>query len=236
MILRLILRSAQKVILFSALGLLFSVLAEPTTDLGTGLAYFRLHSLENEAPALSVALAAKSALVLDVRYATASKDVKPSFRELLASYAGPAPLLVLVSPETPPVIAEALATAPTRSLVTLGVQDSAPAPAVIVEQTARTDRRAYDALEAGVPLAALIDGKIEKERYDEASLMTDFRNGNTNAEPPAFGGADDTLAAGSSGKKNPPAPEKAPLLTDRVLQRAVHLHRALAALQPRNPR
>ncbi len=244
-----IFRSAKNVILFSVtlvgrassvLGLLFSVLcslssahAALPTELGDGLAYFRLHSPATEESALAIALAAKNPLVLDVRYTAASKDGTPPFSQLLATYAGPAPLLVLVSPETPPVIAEALAAAPAHSLVTLGVQESTPAPAVIVAQTARTDRRAYEALESGLPLPALINGKIEKERYDEASLMADFRSGNTNAELPVLAGADDTLATNSSVKKGPPAPEKAPLLTDRVLQRAVHLHRALAALQPR---
>jgi len=49
--------------------------------------------------------------------------------------------------------------------------------------------------------------------------VKEFEHGNPNAAPPA----EPDLAK--------PAPEKAPVLTDRVLQRAVHLHRALAALK-----
>ncbi|MBI3884898.1 MAG: hypothetical protein HY302_04115, partial [Opitutae bacterium] len=156
-----------------------------------------------------------------LRYATASAESVAALRTALARRAPGAPLFVLVSPATPPALADAVA-----GELTLGPVGTVPAPKVVVHTDAATDRRAYDAHESGMALATLITGKIEKDRYDEASLMKDFKSGNTAAEPPP--GPDPT---------KPGAPEKVPTLTDRVLQRAVHLHRALLALRrpPANP-
>mgnify|MGYP000984374420 CR=1 FL=1 len=68
-------------------------------------------------------------------------------------------------------------------------------------------------------------GKIEKERFDEATLVQEFNNGNPDAEPPP-------LPDPTQPKLNEAAPVKAPLI-DRVLQRAIQLHRALLALENR---
>ncbi|MSU45657.1 MAG: hypothetical protein EXS42_00655 [Lacunisphaera sp.] len=88
----------------------------------------------------------------------------------------------------------------------------------MVQTAAAADRRAYDALETGTPLATLISGKVEKDRFDEATLVKEFKNGNPDASPPPL--PDPTAL------KSAAAPEKLVPLTDRVLQRAVHLHRA----------
>lgn len=104
------------------------------------------------------------------------------------------------------------------SALTLGAPGSAPAPNVVVQTAAAADRRAYDALETGTPLATLISGKVEKDRFDEATLVKEFKNGNPDASPPPL--PDPTAL------KSAAAPEKLVPLTDRVLQRAVHLHRA----------
>ena len=76
---------------------------------------------------------------------------------------------------------------------------------------------------AGTPVETLISGKIEKDRYDEATLVQEFKNGNPEAAPPQ---PPDPTAA-----KATDAPAKPPVLVDRVLQRAVHLHAARLALR-----
>jgi hypothetical protein len=191
-------------------------------DLGQGLAYFRVHSVAEDAKALEATIAGNGALVIDLRYATAQGDAASLLAHALAQRRGSELLCVLVSPATPDALTGPLSAAPVR-LTTLGVEGSVPAAKVVVGQTAETDRRAYDALESGTTLALLLSGKIDKDRYDEAALMNDFSNGNTSGEPPS----PDPKAAKD-------AAEKAPALVDRVLQRAVHLHRALGAIKPRS--
>ncbi len=216
-------------LLSSVLCLLFCVLCPPLraaapVDLGQGLSYFRVHSLAADSKQLDESLAANHTLVLDLRYPTAAKEDTQAFVAALARHTGPEPLLILVSPATPPAVSEAIWAAPGKCVM-LGVKGSVPTPQVIVDQAAETDRQAYDALESGKPLDGLISGKIEKERYDEAALMKDFRSGNTGAEPPAL---PDPTDKPDEAKKTPPP------LVDRVLQRAVNLHRALLAIKPRH--
>jgi hypothetical protein len=190
-----------------------------TPDLG----YLRVQDVDRELGDIASVLGVDHALVLDLRYPKLESTKAAEIYPVLARHRGAAPLFVLVSPATPPVLAEALAAAPIR-FTTLGVADSVPTPQVVVAQTAPADRRAYDALAAGAALADLVSGHIEKERYDEAALMSDFRNGNTDAQPPPP--PDPT--------KDKAAPAKPAAPTDRVLQRALHLHQALLAVPPRS--
>lgn len=205
------------------LGLLPSTRAAAPVDLGRDLGYLRVHSYSADEQAVTAALGSGRALVLDLRGAVADQPNVRTLRAALAGRSDQPPLFVLVGPLTPSDLAEVLAVAPGK-FVTLGVREAVPAPQVAVRQSAGDDARAYEALESGLPLADLISGKIEKARYDEAALMNDFRNGNTDAQPPA---PPDPTA------KKEAKPARAPVLIDRVLQRAVHLHRALLALQPR---
>ncbi len=188
--------------------------ASELTDLGQGLGYLRVHELEIAIKPI----AGNNALVLDLRHTTATPETVTVFAAALADRAAGSSLFVLVSPDTPADLAVALK----GSLVTLGIKGSQPVPQVVVDQTPEADRAAYDALESGTALASLISGKIEKERFDEASLVHEFKNG-LPGNPPERGvtGTNPGPAAAGSG-----AP-----LTDRVLQRAVHLHRALLALK-----
>lgn len=197
-----------------------AAVAEPA-DLGEGLSYLRVHSLGESTQALKTALADGRAWVIDLRRATTSVEESASFGESLGRRAGKSPLFLLVSPDTPAPLAAALESLP-RGVLTLGVEDSKPTPAVVIAQSADADRRAYDAADGGMTLESLITGRIDKERYDEASLVREFENGVSNPSPPP--GPDVT---------GQPAAEKAPVLTDRVLQRAVHLHRAQLALRAR---
>jgi hypothetical protein len=191
-------------------------LAAPPVDLGGELTYLRVHSLVAERDAIVAALNQARTLVLDLRYPVDERDASDSLRQALSAPAVQPRLFVLVSPATSVPIAGVLAAAGPK-LVTLGVKGSHPEPQVGVMQTAADDRRAFDALANGTSLADLISGKIDKERFDEAALVQDFKNGNPEAHPPEAGPAKAT---------EPPA-----RLLDRVLQRAVHLQRALQALQ-----
>ena len=232
--------------------LVLSIAATPLramelTDLGEGLSYLRVHSLEESAKGLTAAIHERDFLVIDLRYASVSAESVSVFQAALVGRKVPsAPLFVLVSPSTPANLVDSL-TAAGSKLITLGVKESAPYPQVVIDQPAETDRRAYEALDSGQPLAGLISGKISKERYDEVALMKEFTAGNTNAaQSPAPdpatkpAGADKTQpTAAKPGDKPVASPQDKPAaspadhLIDRVLQRAVHLHRALAAIKQR---
>lgn len=204
---------SRLVLLLAALG---SVPAAELADLGQGLAYLRVHSLADSVKAAG----APAALVLDLRYATTDDAATAALQAALARRPASSPLFILVSPATPATLAPVISQSPA---LTLGLAGSQPAPKVVVRTDAATDRQAYDALEAGTPVDQLISGKIEKERFDEATLVEEFKNGNPDAAPPP---APDPTVPKPDG-----APEKPAVLTDRVLQRAVHLHRALLALR-----
>jgi len=227
-------------LLFFSLGLLsFASSAEPA-DLGSSLSYLRVRSLGDAASALPSALAANHACVLDLRYATASDEATGTLRTALIQHPASSPLFILISPATPLAVVDTINHTP-GSFLTLSFLTSRSAMHIAVKTDAETDRRAYDAFEAGTPVETLISGKIEKERFDEASLVEEFKNGNLDAAPPTpalpgdrpgqtpagqqAGTAQDSTAANPSGTADKPA-----VLIDRVLQRAVQLHQALLAL------
>ena len=190
-------------------------------DLGQGLAYLRVHSVAQSAEDLRKATAGPGPLVIDLRYATADDTAPVVLRAALAGRPAGALLMILVSPATPAALTPVVATSPA---LTLGAPGSVPAAKVTVQTDAAADRRAFDALETGTEATKLITGRIAKERFDEASLVEEFKNGNRDAEPPPP--PDPTAPKKEDGKDAPP-----PALTDRVLQRAVHLYRAIAALK-----
>jgi hypothetical protein len=214
------------VLLLVLSGLVAPCHATEPTDLGQGLAYLRVTSLDDSAKGLTAALRERDALVLDLRYTTASAEAVAELRTALNNRSHPERLLVLVSPDTPPAVAEALSAHAGKFLL-LGIRDSAPAPQVVVEQTAEADRLAYEALVAGRTVETLTSGKIDKPRYDEAALMKEFAAA---ASPDSD--SDEATPAAPATVTAPAKPEAAPP-TDRVLQRAIHLHRALRALKQR---
>ena len=196
--------------------------ASEPVDLGEGLTYLRVHSFGESADVVKTTITSGRAAVIDLRYASTSVDDAAALDAALSRRNTRNALLILVSPQTPAAFQPTL-TAPRPGVLTLGVDGARPAPSVVVAQSAEVDRRAYDALEGGVKLEELVTGKIDKERFDEASLVKEFQNGHLNAVSPP-----------SPDPSAKPTEEKAPALTDRVLQRAIHLHRALAALRARS--
>jgi hypothetical protein len=223
------------VLLFSVLCLLSS--ATELTDLGQGLSYLRIRSVAESEVILRKAVPGAGALVLDLRYATADETAAATLKSALEARSSGAALLVLVSPSTPPALAPVIAAA--RAL-TLGAPDSVPAARVIVRTDAPADRKAYDALETGTELAKLVTGKIEKERFDEATLVKEFKNGHdadqpgSRPSPTPVTPPPEPVAppiTGAPGAEDTPKDVPATPPTDRVLQRAIHLHRALLALR-----
>ncbi len=219
-------------LLFSALGLLCSAPAATPApaDLGANLSYLRVHSLADAAPDLRSAFSAHRAFVLDLRYTTANEESLAGLQAALALHPPEAPLFILLSPATPAAVAEAIKQTP-GAYLSLGITGTRSAR-IEVKADAAADRRAYDALDAGTPVTALLSGKIEKERFDEATLVQEFKNGNHDAEPPALSRVEGP-AASPTAAAPAAAPQKAAALTDHVLQRAVHLHQALLALKSR---
>ena len=199
----------------------FAATNEPT-DLGSNLSYLRVHSLADSAPELRSALSARRAFVLDLRYLTASEESLVVLRSAFAQHPREAPLFVLLSPATPSAVVEAINQTP-GAFISLGATSTRSAR-IEVKADPVSDRRAYDAFDAGTPVDVLISGKLDKERFDEATLMQEFKNGNVDAEPPA--GPDPTAA-----KPDHPVAAKEEPPVDRVLQRALHLQQAMLALR-----
>jgi len=202
-----------------------------TVDLGQNLTYLRLRSLPADAPALTAAWLAP-ALVVDLRYPAV--EGAPAFPAGLPARPRTAPLFVLTGPGTP---ADALAAlrAAAPALITLGLRAPGVAPDLVLAVDPAADRRAYDALDAGTALDALINVKIAKERFDEAALAREHQQDQAGTPapnpPPAAPAAPAPAAAPSAPAAAPaaaPAPPPPPV--DVVLQRAVQLHRALLAL------
>jgi len=191
-------------------------------DLGANLAYLHIKSLADAAPLLSTAQSAQRPLVLDLRYATSEAAALSVFQTALARH--PAPLFILFSTATPQEII-AVVKQSAGAIITLSVAGAAAPAQIQVKADPAADRLAYEALGQGTLPAILVTGKIEKERFDEATLVQEFKNGNSDAEPPP-------LPDPTQPKLNQAAPVKAPLI-DRVLQRAIQLHRALLALENR---
>jgi hypothetical protein len=208
----------------------FAVGAEPP-NLGSNLAYLRVHSLAEAMPELQVQLAEKHASVLDLRYATATEESTATLRTALTAHSAEIPLFILISPATPASLLEMIQPLVHDKLTTLGVAGSRPAPRIIVKTDAKTDRQAYDAFEHGTPITELISGKIEKDRFDEAALVNDFKNGNSNLDPPSLPDPDKSEGATEGDKPTEPATRKPAPLRDRVLQRALNLQEALLALR-----
>jgi hypothetical protein len=214
-----------KSFLFLALALVLTTRtswAAAPTDLGQGLLYCRVHALPADLPAASTG---KSDLVLDLRYTLTDDTGATAFSAWLGFRTATHPVFILVNAGTGPALLHALAERPLPSgVVALGPPLPAFTPDVPLKISPDTERRAYDAFDHGTALESLIVEKIDKPRYDEASMVKDHVS---DSEAPAPDDEDATAAKPDSAKAKPAPP---PPLIDLALQRAVQLHRALLAL------
>ncbi len=201
-------------------------------DLGNGLAYHRAHLIPADLPVSSPAK--PHPLVLDLRYATGDSNAAVALSAWLKFHAATrTPVFILANADTSPVLRAAFEDRDrTAGLIVLGAAsaDFEPDVALVIEPV--TERRAYDALENGTPLTALIAPPLEKSRNDEARLVASrlpdrAPASNEDSEPPVIPSATSVASNAPGAPATPPA---TPLI-DVVLQRAVHLHRALLALK-----
>jgi hypothetical protein len=213
-----------KSFLFPALAFVLAAratFAAAPSDLGQGLLYCRVHALPADLPAANTG---KSALVLDLRYALADDTGATAFSAWLGFRTAAHPVFILVNAGTGPALLHTLAARPFPSgVVALGPPLPAFTPDVPLKILPNTERRAYDAFDHGTAIESLIVEKIDKPRYDEASMVKDHAS--DSAQPASD---DEDAAAKPDSAKAKPAPP--PQLIDLALQRAVQLHRALLAL------
>jgi len=204
-------------------------------DLGQGLAYHRAHTLPADLPAASPAR--PQPLVLDLRYTNGGLDAAITLAAWLKFRAVPrTPVFILANTETSPALRAAFAEREgTPGLIVLGLNAPDFTPDLALAADPATERRAYDALTQPEALSTLITPTLAKPRNDEAALAAEWQPDRPGSHPsltaaqPADQGKRTTTktAATPSG----PATPTPPPLIDAVLQRAVHLHRALVALR-----
>lgn len=185
-------------------------------DLGQGLKLYRVHELPADLPPPAPASGRVPPCVVDLRYAKADADAASALQAWLRFRAKPrVPVFVLANAETSPALLRVLAERePGAGVAVIGAASRNLKPDVVVRATAEEERRAYDALEKGATVAALLTDNPDKVRNDEASLSRD-RLAEASADT-----ATDALA-----------PKRDAPVVDVALQRAVHLHRALVALR-----
>jgi hypothetical protein len=197
-----------------------AVFAAAPSDLGQGLLYCRVHALPADLPAANTG---KSALVLDLRYATTDDTGATAFSAWLGFRNNTQPVFILVNAGTGPALLHALAVRPAPSgVVAVGPSLPAFTPDVPLKILPDTEHRAYEAFDHGTAMDSLIVEKIDKPRYDEASMVKDH------ASDSAPSPDDEDAPDKPDSAKDKPAPP--PPLIDLALQRAVQLHRALLAL------
>jgi hypothetical protein len=183
-----------------------------------GPAYVRSRDLSQ----LDVA-SAPVELILDLRgLGETTAEGSARLNALLAAGSVRTVRLVLVDPETAPSLRAAVRAALGRVLI-LGANLPPEAVDVAVATPVESDRRAVAALDDGKAPQELLATAPEKARYDESAMVRDHAKGLPIPEAPQEQETDD-------GKTAPPAPEDA-VLVDRVLERALHLHRALRAIR-----
>ena len=231
-------KSPLRIFLFGLLaaGAASAGAAPLTLDLGSGLAYHRAHAIPAELPASSPAR--PQPLVLDLRYATGDADAAVALAAWIKFHAAPrTPVLLLANAATSPDLRAAFAERDrTAGLIVLGVATTDFEPDIALTAEPDAEHRAYDALENGTALATLIAPPVEKIRNDEARLVAQrlperAPTTNDDSEPSVAPTAPSVSVPAANAGAAPPATPPSPPVIDVVLQRAVHLHRALLALK-----
>jgi hypothetical protein len=225
-----LLRPLRLALAFATCALVPSTRAVTTEhDLQKGLAYLRTNDVAADLDAVAKFFAAHPALVLDLRHTTADAGSAGALGRLLAQPPAATHVvrLLLVSDATAPALLTQLR-AGLPGVIVLAAQSPGLKPDIVVATTPEEDRVAFQALTDGLDFDKLLSGTTpQKIRYDEASLVRDHANGILRSLP--YDDADDTAEP----ETPPPATtEKLPAQpVDRVLLRAVQLHRTLLALK-----
>ncbi len=193
-------------------------------DLGKGLVYYRLHALPADLPPATVK---PGPMVLDLRFASLTEAEGTAVEAWLRFHATPTtPLLVLVNSFTAEKLAALLAANEgVPGLLTIGLPPPGFTPDIVVRTSAAADRRAYDALEHGGSLPALITENVDKPREDEAAIIRERSSSADNNDEDDSDELDRPAAEPATVKPRPPP------VIDYTLQRAVQVDRALRALK-----
>lgn len=189
------------------------------TELAPGLIYLRPTALvesirlPNDTPAV----------VIDLRQ-VASADADAANALLSAIKTGSAAphrlIIALVAPDTSSALRTRLTQLP-RCLTVARFAEGFTTD-ITVNTSAEADQMARVALAEGTAPEKLLSAPLEKTRYDESALMREHR-GEPSLKP---------KKAAESPSTDKPAPALAPVVvTDAVLQRAVHLYLGLVALK-----
>lgn len=205
------------VFLFTALAAATTALAAPLErDLGQGLTYVRAKQLPADLPTKPTGKVPPC--VIDVRYVDADAVAATTFVAWLRFRAtSRTPVFVLANSATSSALLDALVNrGAVEGAVVIGVPSGRFRPDSAVKSEAEDERKAYDALENGAALEAILADYPDKVRNDEASLV---RGQSSSGDTPV-----DLPAENSARRRNTPT-------IDAALQRAVHLHRALVALK-----
>ncbi|MEO7413848.1 MAG: hypothetical protein ABIZ81_10865 [Opitutaceae bacterium] len=188
-------------------------------DLGGGLIYYRTKSVPADIP--TAPPAPKRSAVLDLRYAAADGNGVTALETWLKTHAGArTPVFVLANAATSPALLAMLSRHnPKDGVILLGAASPGFAPDIAISFPPEAERRAYEAFESNSDTNALLKENPAKVRNDEARLSREHLSTSTGEE----------TAAPPDEKPSPTTAPPAPI--DFILQRALHLHRALLALK-----
>lgn len=207
-------RALPRLFLFLASAGLLAA-APVTHDLGQGLTYVRATKLPLDLPASHQV----RACVLDLRNAAGDKAAAQALGAWLKFHATErSPVFILVNGDTAAPLRAALASdrLPAGAL-TLGRPATGFTPDIAVALDPVVETRSLALLAAGTAPAELLQENAGKVRYDEAQMVRELAGETAPAEP------GETEAPAAAAKSVPPI--------DRALQRAVQVHRGLAALK-----
>lgn len=169
--------------------------------------------------------AAPAEAIVDLRgLGEATAEGAARLRTLLTTGSSGTLRLVLIDPATAGEL-RALVKAASGRIVTLGANLPPGAVDVAVATTPDLDRRAVAALDAGRAPHELLGTRLEKARYDESAMVRDHAKGLPIPEAPP------EPDEASADAKPETVPEGEAALIDHVLERALHLHRALRAIR-----
>jgi len=177
-------------------------------DLGQGLFLFRVHELPQDLP--SPISAHPAPCVVDLRFAKSDDEDAAVLRAWVKVNASArAPIFVLENSGTSASLLASMSRA-SAGVIVLAPESAKLGTDVTVQVAPATDRSAYEALEKGASVDSLLMDYPDKPRVDEAYL--------------------EKVHMPDSDSPDPAADKPRPLV-DAMLQRAVHLHRGLAALK-----